>query len=198
MAEKNSDKEVRIRTAGEGTISRISFRDGSANGARPLPIMNLGHALRHASCDLPGSRDESGRFVPPQKRTSAAFAPLFGLAPGGVCRAEPVTRSAGELLPHRFTLTRPFGASPSRTSAVCFLWHFPYSRERWALPTTMPCGVRTFLQAMKARRPDVPLPSSQPNHTLSVNDPPRDSFARPAIFASNEKIPSILTACRIG
>ena len=32
-------------------------------------------------------------------------APLFGLAPGGVCRARPVTRPAGELLPHRFTLT---------------------------------------------------------------------------------------------
>ena len=31
---------------------------------------------------------------------------LFGLAPGGVCRAGPVTRIAGELLPHRFTLTR--------------------------------------------------------------------------------------------
>ena len=32
-------------------------------------------------------------------------APLFGLAPGGVCLARPVTRPAGELLPHRFTLT---------------------------------------------------------------------------------------------
>ncbi len=34
-----------------------------------------------------------------------ASAPLFGLAPGGVCQARPVTRPAGELLPHRFTLT---------------------------------------------------------------------------------------------
>ena len=30
---------------------------------------------------------------------------LFGLAPGGVCQAGAVTRAAGELLPHRFTLT---------------------------------------------------------------------------------------------
>ena len=30
---------------------------------------------------------------------------LFDLAPGGVCLARPVTRPAGELLPHRFTLT---------------------------------------------------------------------------------------------
>jgi len=34
-----------------------------------------------------------------------ASAPLCGLAPGGVCQARPVTRPAGELLPHRFTLT---------------------------------------------------------------------------------------------
>ncbi len=40
-------------------------------------------------------------------------APLFGLAPGGVYRAGPVARTAGELLPHRFTLTR----SPARLRA---------------------------------------------------------------------------------
>ncbi len=37
--------------------------------------------------------------------SAIASAPLFGLAPGGVCQARPVTRPAGELLPHRFTLT---------------------------------------------------------------------------------------------
>ena len=31
--------------------------------------------------------------------------PMFDLAPGGVYRAAPVTRGAGALLPHRFTLT---------------------------------------------------------------------------------------------
>jgi len=51
-------------------------------------------------------------------------APLLGLAPGGVCRARPVTRPAGELLPRRFTLTPP---ARNRTGvAVSFLWHFPY------------------------------------------------------------------------
>src|SRR5687767_6508997 len=32
---------------------------------------------------------------------------LLGLAPGGACRAGAVTRAAGALLPHRFTLTSP-------------------------------------------------------------------------------------------
>src|SRR5206468_703348 len=38
-------------------------------------------------------------------------APLFGLAPCGVCRAAPVTRDAGGLLPHRFTLTGKGGGA---------------------------------------------------------------------------------------
>jgi len=40
---------------------------------------------------------------------------LFGLAPGGVCLADSVTRIAGELLPHRFTLT----GSMNRRSIFC-------------------------------------------------------------------------------
>src|SRR5699024_12575149 len=40
----------------------------------------------------------------------------FDLAPGGVYRAAPVTRGAGALLPHRFTLTAPQRA---RRSAFC-------------------------------------------------------------------------------
>ena len=36
-------------------------------------------------------------------------------------------------------------------SAVCFLWHFPYPRGRWALPTTVPCGARTFLSPALGR-----------------------------------------------
>ena len=46
----------------------------------------------------------------PKASDGQSFSPkgdtlLFGLAPGGVYLAGPVTRVAGELLPHRFTLT---------------------------------------------------------------------------------------------
>jgi len=44
----------------------------------------------------------------PARRTSreaAARTLIFGLAPGGVCRASRVAPAAGALLPHRFTLT---------------------------------------------------------------------------------------------
>ena len=76
----------------------------------------------------------------PRARAGHPMALLFGLAPGGVCRADAVTRAAGELLPHRFTLT----ALPGRT-AVCFLWHCPWGCPPWELPSTLPCGARTFL-----------------------------------------------------
>jgi len=87
---------------------------------------------------------------------------LLGLAPGGVYRAEPVTRPAGALLPHRFTLTthRQSRKSAGR-SAVCFLWHFPWLRSRWALPTTLSCGARTFLGTPTSRSPAITWPAPQ-------------------------------------
>src|SRR3954466_13501953 len=117
--------------------------------------ISLGRRFPDASSDLPGGRDGSGQSAArPIPEDRAGTAPLFGLAPGGVCRARPVTRPAGELLPHRFTLTsNPSQASCAGAEAVCSLWHCPYPshfRElrRWALPTTAPCGVRTFLRGM--------------------------------------------------
>ena len=38
--------------------------------------------------------------------------------------------------------------------AVCFLWHCPAGHPGSALPTTLPCGARTFLaRAMAPARP---------------------------------------------
>ena len=64
--------------------------------------------------------------------------PLFGLAPGGVCRAASCYQLRGALLPHLFTLT-------GRGPAVYFLWHFPWARALQALPGALSEGARTFL-----------------------------------------------------
>src|ERR687886_510877 len=67
---------------------------------------------------------------------------LIGLAPGGVCLAAASPR-------RRCALTAPFHPclrARGRTSAVSFLWHFPAGSPGSALPTTSPCGVRTFLE----------------------------------------------------
>jgi hypothetical protein len=43
-------------------------------------------------------------------------------------------------------LPRPSAlTSSANDGAVCFLWHCPAGRPGWALPTTVLCGVRTFL-----------------------------------------------------
>jgi hypothetical protein len=43
--------------------------------------------------------------------------------------------------------------------AVCFLWHFPAGHPGSALPTTLPCGARTFLDA--PGEPEAPRPPGQ-------------------------------------
>src|SRR4249920_3424901 len=66
---------------------------------------------------------------------------LFGLAPGGVCRAAECCHRRGALLPHRFTLTGVIADA----LAVCFLLHFPSAHAAQALPGTSSAGARTFL-----------------------------------------------------
>jgi hypothetical protein len=53
---------------------------------------------------------------------------------------------AGALLPHLFTFacTR---LTCGRAIGRMFLWHFPAAFAGWALPTALPFGVRTFLEA---------------------------------------------------
>jgi hypothetical protein len=114
-----------------GTLSSHPSRRAVA-GTLVRPTRRLGRAVRRG----PGST------APAHPIDSSTG--LLGLAPSGVYPAAPVTRDAGGLLHHRFTLTRTSTATP-RPLAVWFLWHFPASHPGWVLPTTLPCGVRTFL-----------------------------------------------------
>ena len=62
-------------------------------------IIYLGHRLLGISSDLPGAWGEQ-----PVTRGFPLTCPLLGLAPDGVCLADPVAWTAGGLLHHRFTL----------------------------------------------------------------------------------------------
>jgi hypothetical protein len=44
--------------------------------------------------------------------------------------------------------------------AVCSLWHCPAGHPGWVLPTTLPCGVRTFLDGRRTVRRGRPSGSS--------------------------------------
>ena len=87
-----------------------------------------------------------------------ATRPTFGLAPGGVYRADRVTPAAGALLPHRFTLACARRAVPS---AVCSLWHCPAGHPDWPLASTLPCGAPTFLSRLR-RRNTAPAATTRP------------------------------------
>src|SRR3954469_25620103 len=77
-------------------------------GSRPVSRILSGVAIH--LCGYPAPR-------------RAASAEPVRLAPDGVWRAGPVARTAGGLLPHRFTLTGRDSGDPR--PAVCFLCHFP-------------------------------------------------------------------------
>ena len=114
-------------------LSRVLYPKGAA-------AIYLGPVSPPASSDPPAGL--SGRAGP---------SCLSGLAPGGVYRAAPVTRSAGELLPHLFTLT---SLTPLKGgSAVCFLWHFPSPYDAQGLPGALPSGARTFLTLRRGCAP---------------------------------------------
>jgi len=65
-------------------------------------------------------------------RRKPCLPPLFGLAPGGVCRAVHVTVAAVR----SYRTLSPLPRS-RKTGAVCFLWHFPWSRLRRTLSGTV-------------------------------------------------------------
>src|SRR5207249_583997 len=74
------------------------------------PVSRVPFPERFAQGDGHFSRTPVARRLQrpnPRARAGHPIALLFGLAPGGVCRAGAVARAAGELLPHRFTLTVP-------------------------------------------------------------------------------------------
>src|SRR5207253_1758404 len=90
------------------------------------------------------------------------IAPLFGLAPGGVYRAGTVTRAAGELLPHRFTLT-----ALSRAWRSAFCGTGPWGRPPWPLASTLPCGARTFLPSREVTGDRPIFSDATPQYTPS-------------------------------
>lgn len=122
--------------ADRGRTSRRVSRILSCDTEVPSGDHPSGHTV--AGC-LERFTRRLGRAALEHLRSRTAGDATFNLAPGGVYLATPVTRGAGALLPHRFTLTC------LERQAVCFLWHCPASCLGLPLTTALLCGVRTFL-----------------------------------------------------
>ena len=98
--------------------------------------IHLGPRLPTASCDLPGQRAGGGPGL-------RALSSLSDLAPGGACRAAPVTGGAVS----SYLAVSPL---PKRTPAVCSLWRFPWGSgfppsPAGRYPAPYLRGARTFL-----------------------------------------------------
>ena len=123
---------------GERSI-RLSYGDILKKKSSPISrvlswaIIPLRYPLPDTSSNLPG--------ITAGRRNDS----LFGLAPGGVYPAKPVT----SLAVRSYRTISPLPA----TQAVSFLWHFPSAHAARALPGTLPCGARTFLQSEDRRLP---------------------------------------------
>ena len=110
--------------------------------------------LSGASGDVPGRPSLSADGYPPalaahpgvfadgQSSPCLALLPVGFVKPPGSPRA--LVRSYRTVSPLPVRLVPP--------SAVCSLWHFPAGHPDWVLPSTVPCGVRTFLGPVKPVR----------------------------------------------
>ena len=114
-----------------------------------MVIIHLGHGLHRASSDLPGT----------YRKRAISFTPHIWSCSGWGLPSTYVTVRDGGLLLHRFTLTANPGLWPE-FGAVYFLWHFPSPHGAWALPSTLLCGVRTFLNGKSHSSPAAITPRS--------------------------------------
>jgi hypothetical protein len=100
------------------------MRDGHSSGT--LVTRRLQRPTRTAG---PGHRSRNL----PALRAGSLAPSLFGLAPGGVCRAAGVAADAVRSYRTVSPLPR---FDTRRTAAVCSLWHFPWARARRMLSGT--------------------------------------------------------------
>ncbi len=133
---------------------QTACKPGSVPGlAAGRTVIHLGRPLPDASRDQPGRR-RGKRF--PAALASPEGPPLFDLAPGGVCRAGPVTGPAVRSY-------RPVSPFPAHAPEVCFLWHFPWGRPR-----------RTLSGTVFPWSPDFPPgPANRCRATVQPSDPRR-------------------------
>jgi len=134
--------------AGQGHVKWVSRPVGRVLCARMrgAAVIHLGLPLPAASCGLPAN---IGRAALDRSRREP-LAPLLTLLRVGF--TEPPQSPAALVVSYTTVSPLPRGAGVPRRGAVCFLWHCPAGHPGSALPTTLPCGARTFLTGPQARR----------------------------------------------
>ena len=119
---------------------------------REAAVIHLGPPLPTASCGLPAS---IGRAALERSRSWAPLPASALLTLLRVGFTEPPQSPAALVVSYTtFSPLPPDQVATWNPAAVCFLWHFPAGHPGSALPTTLPCGARTFLggSGMRNRR----------------------------------------------
>jgi hypothetical protein len=149
-------------------VSRRGCDDGEAN--KPSSV-SAACARAHAmEADHFSGTTVACRLEQPTRDSDGAgrASPLFGLAPGGVCRATAVASSAVV----SYTAVSPLPVPLARPSAVCSLLHFPSPHDARPLAGTLALRSSDF--------PPAPRDASDP-HSLPqvVNQRVRPSGLEP-------------------
>jgi len=101
-----------------------------------VATIHLVRLLPDGSSSQPGSLAAKRHCRVPSVRKATGARPLFGLAPGGVCRADAVASGPGALLPHPFTLACDLCRSIGGLLSVA-LSLASQTGDRRALPATL-------------------------------------------------------------
>ena len=115
---------------------------------------------------------------PGTTRAALSF-PYLVLLRVGFTVPRDVDPACGALLPHPFTLTTHIRRC---RSAVCSLLHWPSAHAAQELPGTLPCGARTFLDALACDATVRPTPSP----SLVGAHAGRDAFRGCGVFGHVE------------
>src|SRR3954452_11246035 len=150
-----------------GARDEPACRPGSVPGrlaASRSAAIHLGLPLPTTSCGLPAS--SGGQPSNARARSELLFLTLLQVG-----FAKPF-RSPGTLVVS-YTAVSPL---PRRRggAAVCSLWHFPAGHPGWVLPTTLPCGARTFLDELPRRG----RPAGSSESSVGVSDLEADGPGR--------------------
>src|SRR4051794_1615007 len=167
-----------VREPEGGARDEPACRPGSVSArltASRSATIHLGLPLPTASCGLPAS--SGGPPSNARARSTLLFLTLLQVG-----FTEPF-RSPGTLVVS-YTTVSPLPPHRGAT-AVCSLWHCPAGHPGWVLPTTLPCGARTFLDesprrgrpAGSSRQQSRPARSGPcaSRHRLPRDGPPRRS-----------------------
>jgi hypothetical protein len=128
--------QVRVQAAGELACRPGSVHPLARAGGHPSGTAIAGRLVRSTREHRAGRPQSLTQSPRPEERGSLLTLLRVGFTkPPGSPRALVVSYTTVSPLP------------PARPEAVCFLWHFPAGHPGSALPTTLPCGARTFLAA---------------------------------------------------